>query len=126
MIMGTLTIKETLIPFKNISKSIRNLILAQKYFAGTKLPSIRILAQQYNCNPSTICRALNELVSDGLVIRSRGRGYYVVDNVLLIQEKRRLELEKLTMELFSTLGVLGYTSDEILELIMSVAMYNEN
>ena len=115
--MGDQTIKRMLTPFISISKSIRNLILSQKYLARTKLPSIRILAQQYNCNPSTICRALNELVLDGLVIRKQGRGYYVVDDVLLIQEKRRSEVEKLTMELFSTLSALGYKHDEILELI---------
>lgn len=115
--MGDQTIKRMLTPFISISKSIRNLILSQKYLASTKLPSIRILAQQYNCNPSTICRALNELVLDGLVIRKQGRGYCVVDDVLLIQEKRRSEVEKLTMELFSTLSALGYKHDEILELI---------
>ena len=115
--MGDQTIKRMLTPFISISKSIRNLILSQKYLASTKLPSIRILAQQYNCNPSTICRALNELVLDGLVIRKHGRGYYVVDDVLLIQEKRHSEVEKLTMELFSTLSALGYKHDEILELI---------
>ena len=115
--MGDQTIKRMLTPFISISKSIRNLILSQKYLASTKLPSIRILAQQYNCNPSTICGALNELVLDGLVIRKQGRGYYVVDDVLLIQEKRRSEVEKLTMELFSTPSALGYKHDELLELI---------
>lgn len=91
------------------------------FLAGAKLPSIRVLAQKYNCNPNTICRALNKLVSDGLIIKNLGRGYYVVDDVFLIQEKRRLELKKLTMELFASLSSLGYKHDEILELIFALA-----
>ena len=114
--METQIINKTPFPFKSISKSIRYQILSYKFLAGAKLPSIRVLAQKYNCNPNTICRALNKLVSDGLIIKNLGRGYYVVDDVFLIQEKRRLELKKLTMELFASLSSLGYKHDEILEL----------
>ena len=102
--METQIINKTPFPFKSISKSIRYQILSHKFPAGIKLPSIRVLAKQYNCNPKTICRALNDLVSDGIIRRNLGRGYYVVDDVLLIQEKRRLELKNLTTELFSTLA----------------------
>ena len=115
--MGNQTINKTPFPFKSISKSIRYQILSHKFPAGINPPSIRVLAKQYNCNPKTICRALNDLGSDGIIIRNLGRGYYVVDDVLLIQEKRRLELKNLTTELFSTLNVLGYKHDEILKLI---------
>ena len=117
--METQIINKTPFPFKSISKSIRYQILSYKFLAGAKLPSIRVLAQKYNCNPNTICRALNKLVSDGLIIKNLGRGYYVVDDV--IQEKRRLELKKLTMELFASLSSLGYKHDEILELIFALA-----
>ena len=115
--METQIINKTPFPFKSISKSIRYQILSHKFPAGIKLPSIRVLAQQYNCNPKTICRALNDLVSDEIMIRDLGRGYYVIDDVLLIQEKRRLEIKNLTIELLSTLNVLGYKQDEILKLI---------
>lgn len=119
--METQIINKTPFPFKSISKSIRYQILSYKFLAGAKLPSIRVLAQKYNCNPNTICRALNKLVSDGLIIKNLGRGYYVVDDVFLIQEKRRLELKKLTMELFASLSSLGYKHDEILKLIFALA-----
>ena len=119
--MKAKTINEFPFSSKTLSKSIRYQILSHKFLAGAKLPSIRVLAQKYNCNPNTICRALNELVSDGLIIKNLGRGYYVVDNVFLIQEKRRLELKKLTMELFASLSALGYKHDEILELIFALA-----
>lgn len=56
-------------------------------------------------------------MSDGLVIRKRCNGYYVIDNTPLVEEKRHLELEKLTMKLFLTLGILGYAHDEIIKLI---------
>ena len=121
MIMKAKTIDEFPFSSKTLSKSIRYQILSHKFLAGAKLPSIRVLAQKYNCNPNTICRALNELVSDGLIIKNLGRGYYVVDNVFLIQEKRRLELKKFTMELFASLSALGYKHDEILELIFALA-----
>ena len=119
--METQIINKTPFPFKSISKSIRYQILSYKFLAGAKLPSIRVLAQKYNCTPNTICRALNKLVSDGLIIKNLGRGYYVVDDVFLIQEKRRLELKKLTMEFFASLSSLGYKHDEILELIFALA-----
>lgn len=105
MIMENQTIRGTQISYKNASKSIRYQVLSHKLLVGTKLSSIRVLTQQYSCNPSTIYRSLNELVSDGLVIRKRGNGYYVIDDAPLVQEKRYLELEKLTMKLFLTLGI---------------------
>lgn len=53
---------------------LRDKILSAEYPAGTVLPGEFELASQYGVSRITVKRALDELASDGLVMRERGRG----------------------------------------------------
>jgi len=53
---------------------LRDKILSAEYPKGTVLPGEFDLADQYRVSRITVKRALDELASDGLVTRERGRG----------------------------------------------------
>ncbi|GGG15659.1 hypothetical protein GCM10010912_70110 [Paenibacillus albidus] len=48
-----------------------------------KLPSIRVLANQYNVNKSTIIRAMNDLERRHLVYSVPKSGFYVVKSTMV-------------------------------------------
>ncbi len=50
-----------------------------KYKKGEKLPSIRVLAQQYTLSKNTVNAVVGLLVNEGLAVVRDGRGTYVAD-----------------------------------------------
>ena len=51
---------------------------AGRWLAGTQLPTERDLAAHYGCSLITVRRALDELVREGRIERTRGRGTFVL------------------------------------------------
>lgn len=47
---------------------------------GSKMPSVRDLAQELRMNPNTVMRAYQELERDGLTEKRRGLGTYVTSS----------------------------------------------
>ncbi|WP_226669788.1 PLP-dependent aminotransferase family protein [Metabacillus litoralis] len=48
--------------------------------SGTKIPSIRMLSEQYSCSKNTIIKAYNELENQHLIYSIPKSGYYVVNH----------------------------------------------
>jgi GntR family phosphonate transport system transcriptional regulator len=67
--------------YRQISDALRQEI-QDFYKAGDNLPSEAQLAQRYNVNRHTLRRAVDELVSDGLVERRHGKGVFVLAPVI--------------------------------------------
>jgi DNA-binding transcriptional regulator YhcF (GntR family) len=84
---------------------------------GSKLSSVRELAEEAGVNPNTMQRALAELERDQLVFSQRTSGRYVTDDRELIKTIRRNFAEQKINELATTLLQLGYTKNELMELI---------
>lgn len=60
-----------------IAKDIREKIYNKIYSQGMKLPYEYELCEEYKCNKQTMKKALEILVSEGLIIRRRGAGTFV-------------------------------------------------
>lgn len=60
-----------------VKNDIINKIEAGEYVAGKKIPSERVLSDQYGVSRMTIRQAINELVGDGIVSKRQGSGTYV-------------------------------------------------
>jgi len=56
--------------------------IRESYSAGDALPPETQLADRFNINRHTLRRAVDGLVSDGLVARIRGKGTYVIGSVV--------------------------------------------
>ena len=64
-----------------ISKDIREKIFNKTYKQGMKLPYEYELCEEYKCNKQTMKKALEILVSEGLIIRRRGAGTFVKNTI---------------------------------------------
>ncbi len=62
-----------------ISSDVRNKILEGVYQANEKLPSEKELGEVYEASKMTVKKALDILVSEGLIIKRRGDGTFVKD-----------------------------------------------
>lgn len=65
--------------YEQIAASIRTAIYNGEYSPGDELPTIREMAQQWQCAPGTVQRAYHLLTDEGLLIAGVGRGTVVRD-----------------------------------------------
>lgn len=63
--------------YTQIADSFRDQIFAGTLSTGTKLPSIRELANELACNPNTIQRAYQKLEAEGWITSVLGKGSFV-------------------------------------------------
>ena len=63
--------------YQTIAETIRQRIAAGHYTPGEKIPSIRQLAEDFQCNKLTVHRAFNTLKQEGLIENRVGSGTYV-------------------------------------------------
>ena len=59
---------------------VKRQIEEEKLKTGDKLPSIRLLAEQFQCSKNTVVKALLELEKQHIVYAKTKSGYYVVDD----------------------------------------------
>lgn len=65
--------------YRQIESQIRDLILSGHLTAGTKLPSVRGLANELACSPITTRRAYQDLEAAGFIRTRRGLGTAVAE-----------------------------------------------
>jgi DNA-binding GntR family transcriptional regulator len=64
---------------RGILEWLKQHIEEEKFKTGDKLPSIRLLAEQFQCSKNTVVKALLELEKQHIVYAKPKSGYYVVD-----------------------------------------------
>ncbi len=95
------------------------------YKPGTKMPSVRDLATQASVNPNTMQRALSGLEDSGLLYSQRTAGRFVTEDTNLIT-KTRAKLAKEHIEQFIVnMSELGFSSQEIIEILTETARGNK-
>lgn len=65
--------------YRQITNDIRNQILSGKLKPNTSLPTEKELCIQYNTSKMTVKKALDNLVTEGLIVKRRGYGTVVKD-----------------------------------------------
>jgi len=68
--------------YEQIAESIRVRIALGELKPGDKLPTVRALAQQWNCTTSTVSRAYAMLAEEGLTTGQQGSGTHVAESPL--------------------------------------------
>ncbi|MCL2425388.1 MAG: GntR family transcriptional regulator [Oscillospiraceae bacterium] len=63
--------------FQSISEWLKDAILASIYKEEEQVPSITEISMQYNINPATALKGVNQLVDSGLIYKKRGLGMFV-------------------------------------------------
>lgn len=86
---------------------------------GSKLPSSRELALQYQINPNTAARVYNEMESIGLSYTRRGIGTFVTEDSGIIEKLKEEQVNQILSVLDEQLTGLGFTPNEIIRLLQN-------
>ena len=101
--------------YVQIMNSVKEAIAAGEISPSERIPSVRELAQDFEVNPNTMQRALNELEREGLLVSERTAGRFVTDDKELIEELKN-EMAARTADRFrKEMGALGFSVDEMID-----------
>lgn len=103
--------------YRQLLDQLKLRIISGVIETGSKLDSVRDLAQEAGVNPNTMQRALSELEREELVFSQRTSGRYVTEDKDLIKRIRHEYAQEKVTELTTALLQLGYTRKELIELI---------
>jgi len=107
--------------YLQIAEKIKLGIVSGQYAPGSRIDSVRELAEKTGVNPNTMQRALSKLEDEGLLSTNRTTGKYVTEDVKMI-DKVKLELAKKHIEdFFENMKQTGFSGEEILAFIEAEA-----
>jgi len=110
-------IKSALPVYEQVKRAIKLAILSNRLKEGDKLMSLRELALKLQINPNTIIKIYTQLEMEGYIYSRPGAGYFVkVAREKIKKEKFEL-FEKETQDYISKIIELGYTFDDILDIM---------
>ncbi len=100
--------------YEQIAESIRTAIYTGALAAGAELPTIRDMAQRWECAPGTVQRAYHLLTEEGLLTANTGRGTMVRADAQPSQAGalRQAELMNATEAFLLRMLSAGYTVEE--------------
>ena len=90
------------------------------YPLGSKMPSVRDLAQEASVNPNTMQKALSKLEEDGLIYTNRTSGRFVTEDIDVIHKARNKLAQEQVQEFLKKMIDLGFEYDEILSVITTM------
>ena len=86
--MITIDYQSKLPLYEQIMRRFQMLILRGVLRPGTQMPSVRTLAVELSINPNTIQKAYSLLEQQGYIYPVKGRGNFVSDSSVLVQQKK--------------------------------------
>ncbi|HYE09290.1 MAG TPA: GntR family transcriptional regulator [Patescibacteria group bacterium] len=87
---------------------------------GSKLPSVRELAQEAAVNPNTMQKALSLLEEDGLLYTNRTSGRFITEDANMIQQAKHNLAQEQISEFLEKMKSLGLSKTETLSIISTM------
>ena len=110
--------------YLQIMNNIKKDILSGTLALGERLDSTRTLAEKFGVNLNTMQRACSELEREGVINVQRGVGNFVTNDHMVIKNLEKEMVDQKIKEFVKELQSVGYTDEEILNLVKKV-MKNE-
>ncbi|MDP4093591.1 MAG: GntR family transcriptional regulator [Bacillota bacterium] len=106
--------------YPQLIEQIELMIFSGTYPPGSKLPSVRDMAQDAAVNPNTMQRALARLEEDGLINTHRTSGRSITEDVNMIKNSKSKLVEEQIREFLEKMQKMGFDQNEILMSITSM------
>ena len=101
--------------YSQLVEQIKIKIISGEWELGSRLSSVRELAEQAGVNPNTMQRALAELERDGLVHSKRTSGRFVTEDEDMIKNVREAVAAENIAAFMESMKRLGFTESEIMD-----------
>lgn len=103
--------------YTQLIEQIELKIFSGVYPLGSKLPSVRDMAQEAAVNPNTMQRALVKLEEDGLIITHRTSGRSITEDARMIERAKTKLAQEQISEFLEKMQLMGFEQQEILTII---------
>lgn len=103
--------------YTQLIEQIELMIFSGVYPLGSKLPSVRDMAQEAEVNPNTMQRALVKLEEDGLIITHRTSGRSITEDASMVEMAKTKLAQERIIEFLETMKLMGFEQKEILTII---------
>ena len=110
-------LQENMPIYMQIMNNVREAIASGELAPGERVASVRELAGEFEVNPNTMQRALNELEREGLLVSERTSGRFVTKDAALIGELKRMASEAVD-KFRREMAVLGYSEQEMMDFFL--------
>ena len=117
-------LEENMPIYVQIMNRVREAIAAGELKPGQRVASVREMAQQFEVNPNTMQRALNELEREGLLESERTAGRFVTEDKALIGKIKK-EMAESTVDAFrKEMAALGFSDEEMMDFFRERCQMN--
>lgn len=102
-----------------IKEYIEDSIMNNSMKSGERAPSTNELAAFYQINPATARQGMNELVSEGILVKQRGVGMFVTEDAQQILVDKRTEqfYQHFIIPLKAEAGKLEIPEERLIEML---------
>ena len=101
--------------YVQIMNSVKEAIAAGELAPAQRIPSVRELAGDFEVNPNTMQRALNELEREGLLVSERTAGRFVTKDAELINQLKKTMAARAADNFRKEMEALGFTHEEMID-----------
>ena len=106
--------------YAQLIEQLERKICSGAYPLGTRLPSVRDLAQEASVNPNTMQRALVRLEEDGLLYTNRTSGRFVTEDIDRVRQTKNKLAQEQVQEFLKKMTDLGFRQEEIRAILISM------
>ena len=101
-------------------EQLKECIVAGKFKAGEKLPSVREFAMQIKVNPNTVQKALAEIENQKLIYTERTNGKFVTENEELIENVKKELANQKVQKYFQDMNKLGIDKEQAITYLQEL------
>ena len=106
--------------YPQIMERITMDIISGTYLPGSKLPSVRDLAQDAGVNPNTMQKALSELERTGLLYSQRTSGRIITEDLTIKEKTKKTIASEQVKEKKKKMEYIGFTKKATIQLIEKI------
>ena len=103
--------------YSQLVEQIETMIFSGYYPPGSRLPSVRDMAQEAAVNPNTMQRAFSKLEEDGLIITHRTSGRSITEDSNMIKKAKTILAQEQIKEFLGKMQKLGFEQKEVLSIV---------
>ncbi|MGI6607349.1 MAG: GntR family transcriptional regulator [Peptococcia bacterium] len=103
--------------YTQLIEQIELKILSGLYPLGSRLPSVRDMAQEAAVNPNTMQKALAKLEEDGLIITHRTSGRSITEDADMVKRIKNKLAQSQILDFLERMQLLGFEQEELLATI---------
>lgn len=114
--------------YLQIKEYLENAIINETIQENERIPSTNEFAKLYNINPATAAKGVNELVTEGIILKKRGVGMFVAKGARkqLLEKRKKLFYETYILPLKREAKKLQISQKQLIEWINREEVKSEN